>query len=83
MLKPGLEKPKGQVKTGDFISVFGSGHFIDKKNAIYPKFKKESVNKTWSYAMGIDWMTNLELAEAIPPAMTHYLGTSIFSQLWN
>jgi hypothetical protein len=27
----------------------------------------DNVNEVWSNAMGIDWMTNLELAEAIPP----------------
>lgn len=31
----------------------------------------------WPEAMGIDWMTDAELAEAIPPAYTHYLGAQI------
>jgi DNA (cytosine-5)-methyltransferase 1 len=26
-------------------------------------------------AMGIDWMTSYELAEAIPPAYTFFIGT--------
>ena len=29
----------------------------------------------WQQAMGIDWMTNAEMAQAIPPAYAHFLGT--------
>jgi DNA (cytosine-5)-methyltransferase 1 len=32
----------------------------------------------WRDAMGIDWMTKDELAEAIPPAYTHWLGLQFF-----
>ena len=31
--------------------------------------------------MGIDWMTTRELAEAIPPAYTQYVGTQILRKL--
>lgn len=31
----------------------------------------------WSQAMGIDWMTKLELTQAIPPVYTHYIGQQI------
>ena len=30
--------------------------------------------EAWKQAMGIDWMTGKELAQAIPPAYTEYLG---------
>jgi len=30
-------------------------------------------------AMGIDWMTKKEIAEAIPPAYTRWIGMQIFS----
>ena len=79
MMQPLLERPIGTVKAGDYISVYGSGHFIDKKGLSEPKFKKNSVFETWSYAMGIDWMhTNRELAESIPPAYTNYIGKEFF-----
>ncbi len=32
----------------------------------------------WRQAMGIDWMTRDELAEAIPPAYTHWIGLQLF-----
>ena len=31
----------------------------------------------WKQAMGIDWMTAKELAQAIPPAYTEYIGTQL------
>lgn len=33
----------------------------------------------WSNAMGIDWMTRAELAEAIPPVYTEYVGGQLMS----
>lgn len=36
----------------------------------------------WKEAMGIDWkMTKVEVAEAIPPAYTQYIGQHLWSQL--
>jgi DNA (cytosine-5)-methyltransferase 1 len=35
----------------------------------------------WQRAMGIDWMTTLELAEAIPPAYTEWIGRSLLALL--
>lgn len=34
---------------------------------------------TWSLAMGIDWMQPLELAAAIPPAYTEYIGRQLLT----
>ena len=36
---------------------------------------------TWSKAMGIDWMEVLELAQAIPPAYTEYIGRQLIEAL--
>jgi DNA (cytosine-5)-methyltransferase 1 len=35
----------------------------------------------WKKAMGIDWMTGKELAQAIPPAYCEYLGEQLLTQL--
>jgi DNA (cytosine-5)-methyltransferase 1 len=35
----------------------------------------------WSAAMGVDWMTDAELAEAIPPAYTEYIGRQFTAYL--
>ena len=35
----------------------------------------------WPAAMGIDWMTNAELTEAIPPAYTHHIGKQLMASL--
>jgi C-5 cytosine-specific DNA methylase len=35
----------------------------------------------WGDAMGIDWMTDAELAEAIPPAYTELIGAQLLAQL--
>lgn len=35
----------------------------------------------WQTAMGIDWMTKLELVEAIPPEYTKFIGEQLLAQL--
>jgi len=35
----------------------------------------------WGRAMGIDWMTRAELAEAIPPAYTEWIGRFLLEQV--
>lgn len=37
--------------------------------------------ETWSRAMGIDWMQPKELAQAIPPAYTEFIGRQLLAQL--
>lgn len=35
----------------------------------------------WGEAMGIDWMTDAELAEAIPPAYTQFIGAQLIAHM--
>lgn len=51
-----------RTRSATVVSVFGTGGGPAKDIAL------------WSRAMGINWMTKAELAEAIPPAFTQYLG---------
>jgi len=59
--------PKG------FISVCGSGG-VKGLNA-------SQIIKVWSNAMGIDWMTRKELAQAIPPEYTEFIGRQLMDAL--
>ena len=77
------EQPKRAMKTPSAgngigedgcISICGSGGvrgLNSKQIALY-----------WGFAMGgIDWMTRAELAEAIPPAYTEFIGRQIIEYL--
>lgn len=54
-----------RVKEGEFIQVVGNFSGVE--------FARE--------AMGIDWMTQQELREAIPPAYTKFIGTAALEYL--
>lgn len=59
--------PKG------FISVCGSGG-VKGMNS-------KQILKYWSMAMGIDWMNRAELAQAIPPAYTEWIGKQLIEAI--
>lgn len=42
---------------------------------------RNTTKQDWCDAMGIDWMTRAELAEAIPPAYTEHIGTHLLEHL--
>lgn len=59
----------GEWFTGPYFAVYGNGG------------GKGTVEQ-WQRAMGIDWTTNRrELAEAIPPAYTDFIGRQIIDQI--
>lgn len=82
MMQPGIADKIGSVRNGDFAQVVGKGqkrgqHKLDKPFKYEGKFLEQ-----WSFAMGIDWMTKAEqLAEAIPPAYTQYIGNQLLNYL--
>lgn len=56
-----VETGYGSVKNGDLETVAGGGSGV-------------LIKDRWSKAMGIDWMTRRELAQAIPPAYSKFIG---------
>jgi DNA (cytosine-5)-methyltransferase 1 len=72
-MNPVIPDKIGSVKAGDYAQVLGKGQL---KVTGGEKFKIEGNNilEVWSNAMGINWMTIEELAEAIPPAYTRFIG---------
>jgi DNA (cytosine-5)-methyltransferase 1 len=58
-----------RTKPATVVSVFGAGGGR-AKNA-----------ELWAQAMDIDWMTKHGLAQAIPPAMTEYVGHYLMAEV--
>jgi len=54
---------------GPVVGVYGHAGGSSKRDG-----KAFSGTDTWREAMGIDWMVGRELAEAIPPAYSEYVG---------
>jgi DNA (cytosine-5)-methyltransferase 1 len=48
---------------------------------IYGKPRDAAELATWQKAMGIDWMSGAELAQAIPPAYTEWVGRFLMSEI--
>lgn len=59
-------------KQGKVVAVYGHSGGSSKRDGI-----KFGGVQEWAYAMDIGWMNGAELAEAIPPAYTEYIGKFI------
>ncbi len=69
LIAPEHPRHTGSVGAGDYVTV--AGHGGNSKSGDY------SI-KAWQEAMDIDWLhTRPELAEAIPPAYTEYIGKQL------
>lgn len=58
-------RPNGEVRRSTVVQVYGNG----------------AEKHEWPKAMGIDWMTYDELAEAIPPDYTEWVGRQLLQAL--
>lgn len=65
--KPALHRHQGV--TSRVVGCYGNGRGQGDNLAL------------WSKAMGIDWMTRRELAQAIPPAYTQFIGKQLINHL--
>lgn len=77
------------VKGGSAVCIYGSASWkntgsMNLPRASYiPEWRKRTIRETWAYAMGIDhYMSDREIAEAIPPAYTKYI-IELFMQYQN
>lgn len=66
---PILQPECDHKNQGPVVAVYGHSGGSSKRDGI--KFQGVSA---WKEAMQIDWMTGAELAEALPPAYTKYIG---------
>lgn len=74
MMKPSVPLiRRGAFLRGEIISVFGNGQ-MKAKNGLEIQIPGNSVAEKRSNAMGIDWMSKMEMAQAIPPAYTQFIG---------
>lgn len=65
----GRKIPAGRKEFSSVVSVWGGDGGGKGSKAL------------WERAMGIDWMTRAELAQAIPPAYTEYVGRQLIDQV--
>ena len=67
--------------TRPITGVYGHPHGKGgaRRNGTRPMLPSD--HATWSRALDIDWMTSAELAAAIPPAYTEFIGAQLMAHL--
>ena len=73
---PRHEAHAGQVGDGRYFTVTGHGGGSSTRDALELGSKED-----WQTAMGIDWMSKGEIAQAIPPAYTEFIGRQLIAHM--
>ena len=70
----------GKIGNGKYYSVAGRSGRWKCWGVVHRNVSKGSVRQ-WRQAMGIDWMTGKEIAQAIPPAYTEFIGRQLLGNI--
>ncbi|MGI5144828.1 DNA methylase [Plantactinospora sp. CA-294935] len=74
--QPEHPEHRGRIGDGRYVTVTGKSGGRSRRDGIQHGRKAD-----WVRAMGIDWMSVREMALAIPPAYTRWIGTQLLAQL--
>ncbi|MCX5119244.1 DNA cytosine methyltransferase [Micromonospora sp. NBC_00362] len=76
LAQPHHPQHRGRVGDGKYVTVTGKSGGRSVRDGIQHGAKAD-----WERAMGIDWMSTREMAQAIPPAYTRWIGQQIMPAL--